>query len=428
MEKKYIESFEKNASILNELLDIGKSRNKSIKEFEKLGVPKSKMEKWKNFNLKDFFNNFYTPVLDKENLDLEFFKAIPSFEASDLFVLYNGFSSYEMQLEEYNNGVIFGSLRAAIQKYPELVLKYFNKANKQNLNGFNALNTAFCTDGFFLYVPENIKVDAPYSVVNYFKDKSSRMVTNRNIIILENNSNATISQVESSDEGDNQFVNNLTEVFLGENAVLELDTLQRYKGNTIAINPVFAHQKESSNLNKTVSSLRGYKLRNDIHSKMLGQNSNADINGLYITNGNDYIENQVFLDHAVPHCDSNQFFKGILDGNSRGAFTGYVLVRQDSQKTNAFQSNKNILISDDAIVHTNPFLEIYADDVKCSHGASVGNLDENALFYMRARGIDKKKAKDILLSAFALEVLKNMKNEDFRNLVSSEIEKTLLHN
>ena len=426
MTDRYIKLFESEEATLESLLPLGKLRKQAIKDFKSLGFPHSKMEKWRNFNLKDFKNTEFTPDIEQKELDMGFFSFIPGMENEGLYILYNGFSSFDMQLEKYKNGVIFGSLRAAMGKYPELVKKYFNKANKQNLNGFNALNTAFCADGFFLYVPENIEVEIPYAVVNYFQNNEHNMVSIRNIIAIEDNSKISLVNVEASGKEDKQFVNNITEVFLGENSQFEWDRLQKYQGETIVINPVFVDQKENSNFNKTISTLRGYKLRNDIHDKLSGENSNSDINGIYILDDDDLVENRVFLDHAVPNCDSNQLFKGVLDGKSAGAFTGYVLVRQDSQKTNAFQSNKNIVISEDAKINTNPFLEIYADDVKCSHGASVGSLDPNALFYLRSRGIEEKKARDILLSAFALDALVNMKNENFKKLISLEIERSLV--
>lgn len=426
MTDRYIKLFESVEETLESLLPLDKQRKQAIKNFHSLGIPHTKMEKWRNFSLKDFSDNDYKVDVEQKELNMGFFEFIPEMENEDLFILYNGFSSFDMQLEKYKNGVIFGSLRAAMNKYPELVKKYFNKANKQNLNGFNALNTAFCADGFFLYVPEGIEVKIPYAVVNYFQNNDQNMVSIRNIVAIENNSRISLVNIEASGKDDRQFVNNITEVFIGENSNLEWDKLQKFQGETIIINPVFVDQKENSNFNKTLSTLRGYKLRNDIHDKMSGEYCNSDINGIYILDDDDLVENQVFLDHAVPNCDSNQLFKGVLDGKSRGAFTGYVLVRQDSQKTNAFQSNKNIVISEDARINTNPFLEIYADDVKCSHGASVGSLDQNALFYLRSRGIEKKKARDILLSAFALDALVNMKNENFKELITAEIEKSLV--
>jgi Fe-S cluster assembly protein SufD len=426
MTNKYIELFESLEETLESLLPIGKLRKKAIKDFKSLGFPNSKMENWRNFNLKDFSDKEYQMDIEQKELDLGFFEFIPEIENEGLFIMYNGFSSFDMQIEKYKNGVIFGSLRAAINKYPELVKKYLNKANKQTLNGFNALNTAFCADGFFLFVPEGIEVKMPYTVVNYFQNNKYDMVSIRNIVAVEDNSSINLVNIEASGKKDMQFVNNITEVFLGKNSKFEWDRLQKYNGKTIAINPVFIDQQETSRLNKTISTLRGFKLRNDIHNKMSGEHSNSEICGIYILDDGDQVENRVYLDHAVPNCDSNQLFKGVLDGKSKGAFTGYVLVRQDSQKTNAFQSNKNIVISEDARIKTNPFLEIYADDVKCSHGASVGSLDENALFYLRSRGIDMKKARNILLSAFALDALGNMENKGFKELVSSEIESSLV--
>ena len=331
-----------------------------------------------------------------------------------------------MQLEEYKNGVIFGSLRAAMIKYPDLVKTYFNKANKQNLNGFNALNSAFVVDGFFLFVPQNIKVDIPFTIANHFNSSDKNMINFRNLIIVENNSHVSINHIESSDKNDKQFVNNITEGFVGEKSTVSQSSLQKYKGETVVVNPTFVLQKEKSTVTKNIGTIGGYKIRNDIHVKLTGKECYSDINGVYILDNKDLVENQVYLDHAVADCDSNQLFKGIMDGQSKGAFTGYVLVRKDSQRTNAFQSNKNIVISDDAKMNTNPFLEIYADDVKCSHGASVGSLDEKALFYMKARGIDDKKAREIMLSAFAIEALDKIKTEDFKDVIVTEIRKSLL--
>ena len=427
MTDRYIKLFEWKEYILQSLLPLGDLRKQAIKDFKSLGFPHNKMEKWRNFNLNDFKKIEFAYDLGQMDLDLRHLKPDSVLENEDFFVMHNGSISSGMQLRKYKNGVIFGSVREAMIKYPQLVKKYFNKANKQTMNGFNALNTAFCFDGFFLYVPEKVEVELPFAIVNFFLNDFYNMVSPRNIIVLEKESKASLVTIESSVEYDKQFVNSITEVFLEENSRFEWDRLQQFQGKTIVINPVFVEQKENSSFNKTISTVRGYKVRNDIHDELSGENSTSVINGVYILDDDDMVENRVFLDHKVPNCNSNQLFKGVLDGKSVGAFTGYVLVRQDSQKTNAFQSNKNIVMSEDAKINTNPFLEIYADDVKCSHGASVGNLDENALFYMQARGIDKKKAKDILLSAFALDALENMKNENFKKLVSLEIERALVN-
>lgn len=426
MVNKYKDLYIENKEDLESFLTLGKLRDQGIKDFEKLGIPLTKMEKWRNFNLRDFSTSEYKIDLGEQSIGLDFFSVLNEFQSEDALLFYNGFCTYEMQLQEYKNGVVFGSLRAAMLKYPDLVKSYINMANKQNLNGFNALNSAFVLDGFFLYVPENIKIDNPFTIANHFNSSDKNMINFRNLVIVENDSQISINHVESSDKNDKQFVNNITEVFVGEKSTVSQSSLQKYKGETVVVNPTFVHQKEKSTITKNIGTIGGYKVRNDIHVKLTGKDCYSDINGVYILDDTELVENQVYMDHSVADCDSNQLFKGIMDGKSKGAFTGHVLVRKDSQRTNAFQSNKNIVISDHAKMNTNPFLEIYADDVKCSHGASVGSLDEIALFYMKSRGIDDKKAREIMLSAFAIEALDKIKTEDFKQVIVSEIRKSLL--
>jgi Fe-S cluster assembly protein SufD len=422
---KLIQLYNVNLESLEDLLPLGKIRTQGIKDFTRLGFPIVKMEKWKNFNLKELKTNFFDIDLTESPNSLDVLSSLNGFKSQDSIIFYNGFCSYEMQLEEYENGIIFGSIRAAIKKYPDLVFKYLNKANKQNLNGLNGLNSALAVDGFFLYVPKGIKSKLPFTIVNHFSDENKKMVNFRNIVVLEEGASAEIIRIEYSTDNDKQFVNNLSEVFIDKDSKLDWNSKQNYNGNTTIVNPMFIHQQENSNMVKNIGIIGGNKLRNDIHLKLNGKYCYTDINGMYILNNHDLVDNSVYIDHAVSDCDSNQLFKGVLDGFSRGAFTGYVLVRQDSQRTNAFQSNKNIVISDNAKINTNPFLEIYADDVKCSHGATVGSLDENALFYLKSRGIDEKKAKEILLSAFAIDALIKIKNKEFKAIIISEMNEAL---
>jgi len=423
----YKNLYEENKDKLENLLPLAVIRDKGIKDFVRLGFPSNKMEKWKNFNVKEFNTEKYKINLEDSAINLDFFTLVQGIESEGNLVFENGICSYEMQLEESQNGVIFGSIRAAMKKYPELVLKYFNKANKQNQNGLNALNSAFAYDGFFLYIPKNIEVKLPFVIVNNFAESSKNIINSRNIIVIEENSSVEVLQIETSSIKDKQVSINLTEVFVNNNSKLNWDKLQKYIGNTIAVNPTFIKQKKDTTVTSNICTISSNKLRNDIHVKIEGENSFADVNGVFILNDKNLVDNNIYIDHVVPNCDSNQLFKGILNGKSSGAYTGYVLVRENSQKTNAYQSNKNILISNDAKVSTNPFLEIYADDVKCSHGASVGRIDEKALFYLRARGINEDKARELLLSAFAMDALQKVKNISFKDILAKEIENTFLN-
>ncbi len=422
----YKELFEKNKENLESGLQLEQIRQQGLKDFVRMGFPGNKMEKWKNFSTKSIQKNRYELNSIEERTKLDFFSKLSGLESPNTIIFNNGHCSYDFQIEESKNGVIFGSIKAVLAKYPEKVLKYFNKANKQNLNGFNAMNSAFAQDGFFLYVPENIKIDFPVLVTQNYNIDSYQLINNRNIIVLEDDASCEIVQIESSEVGNKAFANNITESFLGQNAQLTINKLQKYLGNTIVIESSFTKQKSGSNYSCNIATIGGNKLRNDIHVKLEGTNCFANINGGFVLDENNEVDNNVYIDHATPDCDSNQNFKGILDGKSKGAFTGYVLVRQDSQRTNAYQSNNNIVLSEKANISTNPFLEIYADDVKCSHGASIGRLDQNAMFYLRARGLSEEKSKELLLSAFAMEVFKDVTNTKFKEVVSKEIENKLL--
>ena len=416
--------YEINIDRLESLISVPDIRKKGIKDFKNKNLPSEKMENWKNFSLKDVIEYEYKFNNEEISNNLAFFSQLDLGETEETIIFNNGICSYEMQLEEYKNGVIFGSIRAALIKNSEIVLKYLNTINK-NENGLAALNSALMNDGFFIFVPKGKKLELPFSVVENLKNADHNISIMRNLIILEKDAQLTIHQNSSSDENDNHFAVNLTEIFVDENSIFEWNTIQDYSGKNNIINFDYASQKKNSKLIRNIITLGSNNTRNEVKIRLAETGSFADINGAYLLNAENRLENRVFIDHAASDCDSSQLFKGILDNNSNGSFTGKILVRKDSQRTNAFQSTKNILLSDDAKMNMNPFLEIYADDVKCSHGASVGNIDQDAMFYLQARGISSSDAKKILLRAFVLDILDKISNDDFRNFLSEKIVQSL---
>lgn len=420
MKTDFVALCNENFENLESVFSIKEIRKRGIDDLKNKSLPNEKMENWRNFSLKSIQENAYSLNIVSENQSLNFFSQMDFGDAFENIIFSNGNCTYTGQIEKFKNGIIFGSLKAAIIAYKELVLKYLNKLNK-NENGLAALNSALISDGFFLYIPADINMELPFSITDILNSVQNNISTQRNLVIIDKNSKISINHNSSSVSDDNQLSVNITEVFVDENSSIEWNTTQNHNGNSTIINLDFIDIKANSKLIRNIITLGSKNTRNEVNARLNGQNANADINGAYILAGEEKLENRVFIDHAYPECDSNQLFKGILNDNSKGAFTGKILVRKDSQKTNAFQSTKNILLHENAKMAMNPFLEIYADDVKCSHGASVGEIDEDALFYLQARGISKQEANTILLRSFVLEILEKISNESYRNYVSEKI-------
>ncbi|MBK7096297.1 MAG: Fe-S cluster assembly protein SufD [Saprospiraceae bacterium] len=412
--------YRENVERLESLISVSEIRKKGISDFKNKNIPSEKMENWKNFSLKDIYDQEYKFIADKEQQSLGFFSHLDLGVVQETIIFNNGTCTYANQLEEYKNGVIFGSLRAALLKYPQKVIKYLNTINN-NENGLSALNSAMMNDGFFIFIPEGVTQEIPFSVIENFNNNDHHISFSRNLIILEKNSGLIIHHSSSTDSNDNSLAVNVTEIFVEESSSLEWNTIQEHEGQSNIINFDLAIQLKNSKLTRNIITLGSYNTRNEVRLILAEPRSYADVNGANLLKGENKLESRVFIDHASYECNSNQLFKGILDDNSNGSFTGKILVRKDSQKTNAFQSTKNILLSEDARMNMNPFLEIYADDVKCSHGASIGNIDTDALFYLRARGISESEAKKILLRSFVLDILNKISGEDFRNYLSEKI-------
>lgn len=404
-------------------------RDQAIKDFEKAGIPGYPMENWRNTNLEAAINTDYFHELKRNNRKItieDIFQCqVDNFETYLVSQL-NGWYVYkEEPIRVLDNGVIVGSLREAFQQYPNLVEKHYGKYAKTQKHGLIPLNTAFAQDGVFIYIPDNVTVDVPIQVVNLTKSDENLMMFPRNLVIMGKNSQMTMVQCDDSIEQKDSFTNAVTEIFIDENSHLDHYKLQNKDDQAVMVNAYYFHQKDNSTLSTNTITLNGGKLRNDIDVTMNGQNCHSDIIGLYLMDRQQHVDNQVFVDHAYPNCYSNELFKGIIDDDASAIFNGHILVRKDAQQTNAFQSNKNIQLTDTASVTTKPFLEIYADDVKCSHGATVGQLDPEAMFYLRSRGICERNARMLMMYAFAAQVVNHIKISALQERIDNMVVKRL---
>jgi len=292
------------------------------------------------------------------------------------------------------------SLRAAVEEHPGLIEEHLGRYANPDDNAFVALNTTHFEDGAFLHIPKNTVVDEPVWID--YAAASDRTTHSRNLIIVEANSQVRI--VERY-RGKGRYVTNaVTEIVVGENSVVEHVKLEEESEEAFHVATIQAQLSPNSNFKSHNICFGGLLVRNDVNA-VLATGSEGTLNGLYLTSGKQHIDNHTMLDHAAPHAASHELYKGILDGRSVCVFNGRVIVRKDAQKTDAKQTNKNLVLSPGAMIYTKPELQIFADDVRCTHGATVGQLDADALFYLRARGIGEIEARDLLIYAFARDVI-----------------------
>ena len=418
---KFLTLFQEAEAHLEQLLPLGQRRQKARATFERVGFPMQKMEKWRNSHLRtiretDWVFERTQPAVDKTQWP-ERFRHAP--------VFVNGVAESDDFWEERADGVQIGSLRAALKHTPQRVFDHFNKNNKEDLFGTFALNTLLVTDGLWVYVPKGIRVETPVLAVQYSSGKHHAVNHLHHILVVEEAASVDVQMLQISTPDDNHFIQDITECFVGDRGVIRRHVLQQFQGETICFSTAFSTQGEASEYHSNVTTLSSHNTRNEQHTRFDKPDGVARLGGLYLAAEKERVEHQVFIDHAVPDCESHEKFAGVLSGHAQGAFTGHILVREDAQKTNAFQASNNMVLSDDARVRSLPFLEIYADDVKCSHGATVGKLDDEALFYLRSRGIGAEEAKRILLTSFAAATLEDVEDENYKQFVVDEIQSKL---
>jgi len=306
----------------------------------------------------------------------------------------------------------------------ELIKKHFGKYAVDQDQVFTALSTAFTKDGAFIYAPDGKVIEKPIHIIFVTSANGDKILTQpRNLFVAGKNSKVTIIEHYASEANDIYFTNSITEIVADENAIVDHIKLQEESTEAFHISRMEIDQERSSNFSSHLISRGGKISRNEFNSRFNGEGSECTLNGLFILEDNQLFDAHTMIDHAKPHCNSHEHYKGILDDKSFGVFNGKVMVRENAQKTNAFQENNNILLSDQAIVNTKPQLEIFADDVKCSHGATIGQLNDEAMFYLKARGIGDEAAKAMLIHAFAIDVITSIKSEYVKDYVEDFLAK-----
>jgi len=430
----------KNFEILEEhnngsIPDFVKSlRKDSIQKLIDVGFPTQKVEDWKytnvlpivekNFkisNLTESWKDKSVVTKAKELIDKDLILADLS---SNQIVFIDGHFVEELTRVQNIDEIKILNLKKAFHQNSEKVFEYFNKYN-QIENGFNALNNIFFNDGVFILIKDNLVEDEPIVVIYIQSDKEEQLINPRNLFLIGKNSKVRIIESYLSLDGAKSFTNTISEIFVAENSFLEHYKLQNESLNGFHIGKIQTHLERNSNFTSHNLSFGSAIGRNDINIILDGEGAEAHMYGLYFVKDKQHIDNHTLVDHAKPHCLSNEFYKGILAENSRGVFNGKIIVRKGAQKTNAYQSNKNLLLSGNAKIDTKPQLEIFADDVRCTHGATVGQVDDDSLFYLRARGIDEKNARTLLVNAFANDVLSNMTFEPLRDKISDFVIKQM---
>lgn len=426
--EKYHQIYKENlSSISNSIQGVSEIRKAALGDFLTKGFPEKKDERYKHTFIKNEFNNSYLFDLKdssyKFSLDDVFHCDVPNLNTETISVI-NGKYAEQEKLTVHENGLIIGSLKEASIKYPEIFQKYFSKSINNN-DVVSSLNTLLSIDGFFVYVPKNLIVEHPIQLINILSGKEDLSVSPRNLFIIEENSQVKLVVCDHTLSANKFLSNSVTEIFAEENAIFDFYNLQNQHNGASNISSVFIKQKKHSVVSAGLFTLHGGLVRNNVNVIMDDEHCENNLYGLYLTDRFQHIDNYVNIEHSKPNCRSNQLFKGILDDTATGAFNGRILVKQDAQNTVAFQRNNNILLTNDAKINTKPQLEIYADDVKCSHGATVGRLDENAMFYMRSRGISEKEARMLLMFGFAYEVIKEIKVDGIRERIDDMVAKRL---
>lgn len=402
-------------------------RRAALQTFETLGFPTLKHEEWKYSNVASLINKAYqigqpSEVTAEELLPLQ----IPNLSGNMLYFVNGQYRADLSRIVSPASEVQILPFREALTEQSEAVGAYFSRIADYQDNAFTALNTAFAFDGVFIRVPDNKTVTEPI-IMRFITDARTNAVAAqpRNLIIAGRNSEVKLVESYRTLGDEASFTNAVTEVVVARDARVEYYKVQNDSDQSYHIGTTQVRQADNSLFYSATVTLNGGFVRNNLHIVLDGEHCEAHMYGLYIPNGRQHIDNHTLVDHAKPNSYSNELYKGILEERATGVFNGKIFVRPDAQKTNAYQSCKNVVLSPDATMNTKPQLEIYADDVKCSHGTTTGQLNEEALFYMRSRGIPKEQAQTLLMFAFAEDVMTKIKIDPIREYLEGIVAQKL---
>jgi len=398
--------------------------------FNTLGIPTVKNEEWKYTRISNVFNKEYAfnpeslfSTLCEGDLDAVRF---PGYQQANELVFVNGLFSSSLSTIRSENLTVISLDEATRNEYREIVLQHLGQSGKYINDGLNALNTAFAAEGVFIHVKKGDIVEHPVYIYNIIDARTTNILAQpRTLIYIAQNAQAMFAETYATFGPSESFTNQVTEVIVERDAMVEYYKVQDDAAHANQVTTTHIRQIGKSLVNTVTVSLNGGVVRNNLNIAMEADHSESHFYGLYFLKGNTHVDNHTVVDNVKPHCESNELYKGVVDDNATAVFNGKIFVQKDAQKTNAYQSNKNLLLSDDATVNTKPQLEIFADDVKCSHGCTVGQLDEEGMFYLRSRGISEEAAKSLLIHAFAIDILEHIKPEPIREYVDQLISERL---
>jgi Fe-S cluster assembly protein SufD len=419
-EDRFLHAFEAYAGeVLNGTSEhLAALRRKAIERFGVLGFPGRKSEAWKYTPIAKALQHPYridpmpaVPALTEQALAGY---AIPELDAYRVVLVNGRFVPELSTTSDLPEGVVLTGLEEAARRHADLFEKYFAHYLDFENEPFLALNTAFARDGFFLYVPEGATLERPVHVFNLIDTDEELFLQPRNVVVAAPGASLKLVTSGHNRTAQRTFTNGVTEVFVGQGAEVHQYDLRLESEAASGIFSTQAYLEGGARYTNGTLTLGGALVRNNVYVRFDDQEGEAHLYGFFLGRGSMHIDNHTRIDHAVPHCVSNELYKGILDDEATGVFNGKVLVRPHAQKTNAYQSNKSIVLTREARMYSKPELEIYADDVRCTHGAAIGQLDEDGIFYLRARGLTLQKARAMMLLAFARDVLDQITIEPLR--------------
>ncbi|MBW7887355.1 MAG: Fe-S cluster assembly protein SufD [Bacteroidetes bacterium] len=402
-------------------------RKAAIEIFEKEGFPTKKNEAWRFTNITPILHSQFryssapsVPKVEKKSIEQLLLKET----AQHLLVFVNGHFSKELSaVGKLPDGVLLTNLAEAVVSHQKIARRYLGKIAKTEQSVFSALNTAFTYDGLFVYVPRGVQIAEPIHALYLSSGAGEQVYVSaiRNLVIAEEESSLMIMENFLSLEENKNFTNAVTEIEAKKKSRVELVKVQHESAASFHYENVHVHQEETSNVALFSLAAGSALARNDMQVIIDGEAAECNLNGLYIVTGTQVVDHHTLMHHIHPNCPSHELFKGILDQDSRAIFNGRVYVEPEAQKTDSKQTNRNLLLSDNATVNTKPELEIFADDVKCTHGAAVGGLNDQMVFYLKSRGIGEETAKGMLVVGFAAEVTGKISNEKFRQYVDAVV-------
>lgn len=402
---------------------MGIARKPAMDSFAQLGIPTMRHEDWKYTNVAAQFKSGLTEVTNTASNEVDSSKVnlFPFLTANRLVFVNGHFSPTLSDVIDEAEGLVIGSL-AQHNELGHLALRdnYNTLANNEK-EAFSALNTAFAQDGAFVYVPAKVEVAHPVLIVHVTTEGNTGLINTRNLVVTGRSSRLDVIESHQYLGSETAFGNQLFEIVVGDNGLVNYHKLMTDANIGRHVGNLAVKQGADSRFNTYVVNLAGQLVRNNMVVDIDGKNSEAGFYGLYSLDGNAQADNHVTVKHNEPHCESHQLFKGLLNDKSTGVFNGRIYVKEDAQKTNAFQSNKTILLSEQANTYTKPQLEIFADDVKCSHGATTGQIDDTMVFYLRARGLDEAQARAMLNQAFAADVIEKVTIEPLKEWLINQL-------